>query len=131
MSIIYILAFLFCICFIGSIILPVIQVFISKEEIDATIIEVNEERIYTGNLSTTEIYYPIFEYYINGEKYIKQSYSGCEKNIFRIGEKVKIKYPKNRPEDAFLARDGKSKVITGIGIIIFFIITVIISYIFR
>ena len=114
MGIIMILMLLFLVCFFGVLILQVAQVWISKKETDAIILEFFELR--SGRYGSITYRYR-FEYYVNGKKYTKVSYWGSNKKI-NIGEKVKVKYPENKPEDAYLSEMEMQIVTTSLGMII-------------
>lgn len=132
MIIICIMMFLVGICILAGILLPVIQVFIAKEETEAIILAINPRMIRHSPGRISIVYFPIFEYYVDGKKYIKESYSGSKKGEIKVGERIKIKYPKNMPEDAFLAKDAGDKVIVGlcvIGVTITLIVVVTSVYI--
>lgn len=132
MTIIYIMMIMTLICVLGGLLLSVIQVLISKEETEATILEINEKKYIREGYYKKEtkiMYFPVFEYYVNGNKYIKESFSGSIKKNFEIGEKIKVRYPKNNPEDAFLAKDGNGKVKIGLGFSLYIILIIIFIYI--
>lgn len=97
--------------------LTVIQAMIAKEKTEGTIIDIHKktfvDRTRLG-YQETEIYLPVFEFYIDGKKYIKESVSGDSKGVYEIGKKVLVTYNKNNPEDAILEKDRKGKIIVAI-----------------
>ncbi len=85
---IYILIVLTTIVIALGFALTVIQVIIAKEKAEGVIVDIHKktfvDRTHLG-YQKTKVYLPVFEFYVDGKKYIKESVSGDSKGVYEIG----------------------------------------------
>ena len=62
--------------------------------------------------------YPIFEYEVNGKKYVKKSSSSSSTKNYYIGEETTIYYDPSNPEHSFLQGSSTNSIILGVVFII-------------
>lgn len=102
---IYIIATLMFGCIFGSLIINFIQLHISNESTTAVIKDVKRKIIRInddGEIERTECFYPVLEYYVEGEKIVKELEQGFTENTFEVGQKIKVKYSPKYPKDAYM-----------------------------
>lgn len=105
-----IIALLFFCCMFLYAILPLIQIRKSTECTTGTILKINEKIIHDSDTADiTVYYYPVFEYYAEGEKIIKESDQGVLHQNLQEGDKVVVKYSPEHPKDAYLEIYEKDK----------------------
>lgn len=96
-----IILLLFFACILGSIIINFYQIRNSTETAMAVIKDIFVRTEYV-NGGKQEFFYPVFEYYAEGEKFEKRSEQYSSVSDVEIGQKVIVKYPPNYPQDAYL-----------------------------
>lgn len=99
---VFIILLLFLACIFGSIIINLYHIRNSTETAMAVIKDIHV--INTNSVDGTEIeqFFPVFEYYAEGEKFVKKSEQYSTVRDVEIGQKVIVKYPLNYPQDAYL-----------------------------
>lgn len=98
---IFIILLLFLACIFGSIIINFYHIRNSTETAMAVIKDIFVRTEYAHG-EKQEFFYPVFEYYAEGEKFVKKSEQYSTVRDFEIGQKVIVKYPLNYPQDAYL-----------------------------
>lgn len=58
----------------------------------------------------TNYWVPIFEYYVNGERYIRTGSFGYSTEVFSKGQEVEICYNPNNPDEFYAANEEQDKV---------------------
>lgn len=124
MIFIYILMIVTAIVITLSFVLPIIQTKKSNLITEGTIISIRiEKRKINDYGGYTTFYFPTFKFTVDGQEYIKESFSTVTENIYKEGQQIKIAYYKENPMDAIILTDKKNKIVMGIGGIIFVILT--------
>ena len=78
--------------------------------------------------NVTTSFYPVYEYTVNGNTYVKRSSSGSSTPTFFIGQEVDIHYnPENANE--YYANQNIAPIITGTGLTIVGVIIMVIGFI--
>lgn len=124
MMFIYILMIVTILVLALAFILPVLQAKKSNLITEGTIISVRCEKRKINDYGEYNIFYfPTFKFYVDGKEYVKESFSAVSKNIYKEGQQIKVAYYKENPMDAMILTDKKSKVVIGIGLTIFTVLT--------
>lgn len=97
------------------------------------LVATNYEHIGIGEVRM-EYWTPVYEYYVEGEKYIKLSNVGRDKDSIKIGEEVTLYYNPNNPKEIFIPRENISKIASifqkisvGLAIVIVILLIVMIT----
>ena len=123
MIFVYILMIITMVVIALCFILPVIQAKKSKLITEGTIISIRSVKVKLDNYGGYETFcFPTFKFTVNGQEYIKESFSAVRENIYEEGQQIKIAYYKENPMDAIILADKKNKIVIGIGLTIFTIL---------
>lgn len=114
---IYIMIILIFACVFGGLTINFIQLHISTESTTAVIKDVRRRvmtSISDGKMEKLVYFYPVFEYYVEGEKIEKESAQSFTENVFEVGQKLNVKYSPKYPKDAYIEMFEKDFLIRNI-----------------
>lgn len=80
-------------------------------ETTATIIQMDKRRIKRGD-AHSYCWFPTYEYYVDGVRYVKESSVGEDKKLFEEGEQTEINYNPDNPEEVYIPAEKIERVVT-------------------
>ncbi len=116
------------VCFVGIIFCGVGIIFSVSQKnkkkdctqpVSAIIVEIKRSHYTSMDKRETSAWFPVYEYYVNGNKFRKTSNIGGSENAFSVGQKLTLYLNPENPEQFYCpsdAGDFLSKLFIGLGI---------------